>query len=144
MKINFREHIFSLILTPLIIIICVISYFRFMVYRDYIVEYEGVCDPLVDKCFIGCEDDACTTEYYYTLIQKYAHDLYKECGNDVTDCEEANICLPDDRECSIVYCDVEVDGALCSIPTNGLDNLQNDINVDVGEEDLLQDNDIDI
>lgn len=87
------------------------------------VEYEGICDPVTEKCFIGCEDDECTIEYYYSEIVKYAPDLQRECGNDITDCEAANICLPNDRECLVTYCDSETDGDVCSSPNEEL--LQN-------------------
>ncbi|PIZ86732.1 hypothetical protein COX93_03360, partial [Candidatus Nomurabacteria bacterium CG_4_10_14_0_2_um_filter_30_12] len=90
------------------------------------VSYEGVCDPTIEKCFIGCEDDECTKEYYYSEVQKYAPDLYAECGNDITDCESANICLPEDKECSVSYCDETIDGSICKITTNNLDDLQDD------------------
>jgi len=74
------------------------------------VSYEGECDPKMELCFIGCENDECTKEYYYTMVQKYAPDVYAQCGEDITDCVEASVCLPSDRECSITYCDPKVDG----------------------------------
>jgi hypothetical protein len=109
-NINFRDHIFPFILIPAITIVGVISYYRFIVNKDYIVEYEGVCDPEIQQCFVGCEDDECTEQYYYSDMHKYAPDLYAECGEDITDCETASMCLPSDRECSITYCDPMVDG----------------------------------
>jgi len=129
MKMYFCEHIFSFILFPLIIIVSIISYSRFMVNHDYMVSYEGACDPTLEKCFVGCEDDSCINEYYYSEMQKYAADLYMECGNDITDCESANICLPEDSGCSITYCD-EANGSICKVITNKLDDLQdNDTNI---------------
>ncbi|MFZ3011634.1 MAG: hypothetical protein WA060_01390 [Minisyncoccia bacterium] len=110
---HFRNNFLFYILSISVIVIGVITYYRFMVNHDYIVGYEGECDPATAQCFMGCEDDACTEEYYYSLMQKYAVDLRKECGNDITDCETANICLPEDRFCSITYCDAEMDGATC-------------------------------
>ncbi len=106
-----NKNILFYILVPLIILSGTVSYFRFIVNHDYIVGYEGVCDPTIESCFIGCEDDECTTEYYYTKIQKYGSDLYAECEKDITDCEGANMCLPSDRKCSIVYCDMAIDGS---------------------------------
>jgi hypothetical protein len=109
-NINFRNNFFSFILILIIIIIGVISYFRFIVRHDYLVGYEGECDPTAESCFIGCNDDTCTEEYYYTKMQKYAPDLYAECGKDITDCEAADVCLPEDQKCSVTYCDSEIDG----------------------------------
>lgn len=107
---HFRKHFFLYILALSIIVIGVFSYFRFIVNNDYIVEYEGACDPTMEKCFVGCEDDSCTKEYYYSSVQKYVPDLYRECGKDITDCEAASICLPEDLKCSVTYCDSEADG----------------------------------
>lgn len=82
-----------------------------MVLEDYIVEYEGFCEPEVSSCFVGCEDDECTTEYYYTIVTKNAPQLLEQCGADITDCDFAHICLPKgDEGCSITYCDTLVDG----------------------------------
>jgi hypothetical protein len=126
---NFHDHILSYSLALLVIIIGSISFYRFILSHDYMVSYEGACDPTLEKCFIGCEDDSCINEYYYSEMQKYAADLYMECGNDITDCESANICLPEDSGCSITYCDEE-DGSICKVITNKLDDLQdNDTNI---------------
>lgn len=104
-----------------------------MVKYDYLIEYEGECDPATQECFIGCEDDACSEEYYYVKVQKYAADLYAECGKDITDCESANTCLADDRECSIIYCDAETDGGGCETLMEK-DSLGNEKNI--SEEEL--------
>ena len=84
-----------------------------MVSHDYIISYEGVCDPVTETCFVGCEDDDCTKEYHYSKIQKYAPDLYNACGKTIINCKTANTCLPSDRGCSITYCDDEIDGYTC-------------------------------
>jgi hypothetical protein len=130
----FKEHLF-LILIPIVIIVGIISYNRLIINQDYIVAYEGVCDPNISNCFIGCEDDSCSIEYYYSKVQKYAPDLYLECGKDITECENANICLPTDRNCNIIYCDSNIEGDACSI-LNAKSNIENE-NPD---EKILQDN----
>ena len=104
MKIYFRDHFFFLILILGVFFVVVFSYHRFMVKHDYIVGYHGSCDPATGKCFMSCDDDACTKPDYYSKMQKYEPDLYKECGIDITDCATSNICLPTDRKCSITYC----------------------------------------
>lgn len=121
-RIYFRDHILSIILVPLIIIISVFSYYRFMIKHDYVVGYQGVCDPTTGKCFMNCEDDACTKVDYYDNILKYEPDLYKECGADITDCDDANICLPTDHRCSVSYCDRNESSDICE-PV-----LQNNVN----------------
>lgn len=94
------------------------SYYRFMVIHDYMVSYEGDCDPYTQNCFVGCEDDECLEEYYYSQVQKSASDVYRQCGEDITDCDEAYICLVDDNEkCSVTFCDVETEGDNCETLT---------------------------
>lgn len=109
-KQNFRDHFFSYTIVALILMVGIFSYYRFMIKQDYLVAYEGTCDPAIETCFIGCEDDECTAEYYYSQMVKYAPDLYEECGEDINDCESANVCLSSDRDCSVTYCDPAVDG----------------------------------
>ncbi len=140
---HFRKHFFPYILIIAVIISGGFSYYRFMIKYDYLVGYEGVCDQAVEKCFIGCEDDACTTEYYYTKMQKYEPDLFTECGVDITDCENANVCLLNDRDCSITFCDEktktgdeECTSSVKKSDTQGDENNPDSLNVDT----TLQDN----
>src|SRR3989344_4685293 len=102
------NNFFLLILLSAVIVNVFISYNRFIVRQDYIVRYEGECDPLLERCFVGCEDEDCTEEYNYSIVQKYAADLFAQCGRDITDCEAASMCLPGDRECSITYNDTNI------------------------------------
>ena len=104
MKEYFRNYFFFLILILGVVFVVVFSYYRFFVKHDYIIGYHGSCDPAIGKCFMSCDDDACTKPEYYTEMQKYEPDLYRECGNDITNCDIANVCLSTDRKCSITYC----------------------------------------
>ena len=104
MKEYFRNHFFSFTLIFGIFFVIIFSYYRFIIKHDYVVGYQGACDPVTGKCFKSCDDDACTQPYYYSEMRKYEPDLYKECGQDITNCDDANICLPIDRKCSITYC----------------------------------------
>jgi len=111
---GFKNNILLYILVPLVVLLIGSSYVRFIVLHDYLVAYEGECDPYTKDCFIGCEDEECTEEYYYTKVQKYAADVYTQCGKDVTDCDAASMCLSQDtQECSVTYCDPEYDGEDC-------------------------------
>ena len=139
---HLRNHFFFYILAPLMIIVSAFSYFRFIINNDYLIGYEGTCNPATEKCFTGCTDDACTESYYYSQMIKYAPDLYKECGKDITDCEAANTCLPEDRNCSITYCDPEVDGDICSTRTEETTTQDNSQTNPTGE-DLLPSNSAD-
>lgn len=102
---KFDRHILILVLLPLILVSAAVSYHRFIVMNDYVVEYEGECDPATESCFEGCEDETCETTYAYKVMQKQASSLRSECGPDISECEDASICLPGDGVCSVEYCD---------------------------------------
>jgi hypothetical protein len=137
----FRKNIFLLLLILLTVFVVIISYNRFIVNHDYIVYYEGECNPQSESCFIGCEDDECIEEYYYFEIEKNAHDLYEQCGNDFIDCDNAYLCLPTDQYCSVKYCDLEVDNECFS---SNLDLFEAELEVmdgvDTEEVDILLEN----
>ena len=104
---NSRSSAFFLICLALFVLSAGVSYHRFMIAGDYTVEYEGECDPATETCFIGCEDEECSEVYYYTIVEKHASDVHGQCGPDITECEEASMCLPNDTACSITYCSPE-------------------------------------
>lgn len=110
---HFRNHILLYTLVPLVLVLGLASYNRFIANHDYTVAYEGECDPTSESCFVGCEDDECTEEYYYMHMQKHAADLYRQCGPDITECEAASQCLPEDGGCTMTFCDAETDGEMC-------------------------------
>lgn len=121
---HFRENILLYTLIPLIVLASTASYYRFMVIHDYIVSYEGTCDPALESCFVGCEDDECTDEYYYTRVERYAANLINFCGNDITDCEEANSCTSGENDCSITYCDPVTDLDQCDDVDESLNSIE--------------------
>lgn len=75
-----------------------------MVLHDYVVSYEIDCDPAENSCFIGCEDEECTEEYFYAKIERHASDLESLCSGNVINCEFANICTYEELQCHIEYC----------------------------------------
>jgi hypothetical protein len=130
---HFKKYFLLYSLIPLLILSTAASYYRFMVIHDYTVEYEGFCDPEVSSCFIGCEDEECTTEYYYTIIAKSASDLQKKCGLNIAECELAHTCLAEgDESCTVTYCDKEVDGEICSV-TQPIDDMPDIVDESVPE-----------
>ena len=102
----FKVHTFFYVLTLFVIISIGMSFYRFIIKNDYFVSYEVVCDPYAQSCFESCEDGKCA---YYAKIQKYAPNVYSQCGKDITDCKLASVCLPGDRKCSITYCNEGID-----------------------------------
>ncbi|MCD5381566.1 MAG: hypothetical protein LR008_03255 [Candidatus Pacebacteria bacterium] len=111
-------------LIPLLILTVVASYYRFLVLNDHPVAYEGFCDPYTEECFVGCEDDECLEESYYTEVERYAPTLLRLCGDDISDCEAANTCTENEDGCSVAYCEPEVDGEAC-------DTLSESDNIDI-------------
>jgi hypothetical protein len=106
------------------------SYFRFIIINDYNVAYEGSCNEITEICYLGCEDENCEIPYYYTLVQKHAANLKQQCGSNIVNCEEANICLPEEGDsCFIIYCNPEIDGDLCETITDTVNEL--------GEESII-------
>lgn len=98
------RHLLVYVLLPVCVLAIAISFYRFMVAGDYVVEYEGECDPITESCFVGCEDEECSEIYYYSWVHKMAIDVQAQCGPNVLECPAANVCLPTDTNCSITYC----------------------------------------
>ncbi len=112
----FKKHLLVIILTPLLLLFVLTSYYRFMVINDFMVTYEGDCDPSTESCFVGCEDDECTEEYYYSSIERYAPNLEELCGLDITECDDAYTC-DGDESCTISFCNPATEED-CSSLTN--------------------------
>lgn len=104
------RNFFPYIIVALLILLACGSYYRFMVLNDYIVSYEGECDPYAESCFVGCEDDECSAEYYYSIIERHADEVLKLCGTNVLECEAAFECQENVDLCAITYCDPQADG----------------------------------
>jgi len=89
-----------------------------MVQNDYLVTYEGDCNPYTQDCFLYCEDDECSDPFYYSSMERHAAELYALCGKDITDCDMAYECQNGVEICSITFCDLELDGDSCETLTN--------------------------
>lgn len=111
---EFTKRILFYTLAPLLIFTASYSFYRFIVVNNYLVGFEGSCDPEIHSCFIGCNDDACTDTYYYAKIERNAATVKKQCGADVSVCSVAETCLENEKGCTVTYCDPETDGDSCS------------------------------
>lgn len=105
---SFTKHPLLYVLAPLCIFAVSASFYRFILTEDYIVEYEGACDPETESCFVGCSDESCSQSYYYTWIQRNASVVKARCGTNVAQCERASTCEPGEAECSVHYCAPEL------------------------------------
>lgn len=104
---GFKKHPMLYVLVPLCLLAAAVSFYRFIVVGNYIVEYEGECDPATESCFVGCADEECSEVYYYTWVHKYAAEVREQCGLDVTECEAALTCQSTDQSCTVTYCSSE-------------------------------------
>jgi len=110
---HFQNHILVYVLLPLLVLTIGATFYRAVILHDYNVSYEGSCDSVVESCFVGCEDDECTQEYFYTIIKRYAPNLIANCGDNMGNCEAANICPLDETDCEITFCDPNLDIRMC-------------------------------
>lgn len=105
-----KKHFFSYIVFIFVVFLITASYTRFVVENDYIVAYEGDCDPYTESCYLWCEDDECSEPFYFSVIERHAAEIYSLCGEDVTVCDDAYYCDESVEYCEIYFCDAEFDG----------------------------------
>jgi hypothetical protein len=106
---HFKNNFLRYVLLALSVIVIALSFQRFVLSGDYIVEYEGACDPATESCFLACETEDCADTYYHSWVRKHHNDVFAACGPDVSECDAASVCQPTDTQCTIVYCDASVD-----------------------------------
>ena len=110
-----RKHFIFYTIVLLTILFVGSSYLRFIVLQDYMISYEVECDTTVNSCFESCTDSECAEKYHYTKVQKNAANLFKQCGDSIVNCKDANVCLTEEKnQCSIRYCDPKTDGNSCA------------------------------
>jgi hypothetical protein len=133
------RHILAFTVLPLLIFSVSYSYYRFIHEKHYLVGYDATCDPITESCYVWCEDDACEEPEYYAVAEKYASTLFAQCGEDITDCEAAATCAPNEEFCSITYCDPdsgeECDTVIAEEPEPSAEEA-------VGEEDVEMNTDV--
>jgi hypothetical protein len=125
------KNIFSFVLVPLIVLSVGASYYQFMVQKNFLVTFEGYCDPEEESCYWGEYEDACEYDeskmcwydYHYRFVEKpfstYESQM-SECSEptffeeteegdlvflDPSYCEAVDTCEPDEKNCTIEYCD---------------------------------------
>lgn len=102
-----------------------VSYYKFIVKRDYIIEAQADCDPYSEKCFVSvCDPSAgeeCTGNpkedtSYYKIIRRNAQNI-PLCDPKDEGCE-ALVCPSGEKECEIIFCDPETakEGVVCNDP----------------------------
>jgi hypothetical protein len=92
------------------------------------VSYEIDCSPYNESCFVGCEDEDCISEYYYSVVTRHASEIEKLCGQDITNCSEAESCAIGESQCTLSSCIPEQDECdNINEQTNTLINNSNNI-----------------
>jgi len=111
---HLKKYFLLYTITPLAILTISASFYRYMILEDFFVTYEIACNPQTASCFIGCEDDECTEEYYFSLVTRHTNDISLLCGEDITDCEAALSCGVNEATCQVIYCDQTDELAQCA------------------------------
>lgn len=121
---NKKSKIFFTVFGLLISFSVAVSYYQFMIKRDYIIEAEADCDPYTEACFVYVcdpETEECTGDIkedtsYYKLINRNAKNI-PLCNPGEEGCD-AVVCPSGEKGCSFTLCDETVaeDGVTCSDP----------------------------
>lgn len=104
---HFKKYILLYTILPLLFVATISLAYRFFILHDYEVSYEIECEPSTNSCYVGCEDEECLDNYFYSLVNRRSSVLYEICGKDIIDCDGANYCVPGEKECQVNYCPVE-------------------------------------
>ena len=97
-----------------------ITYYRYVIKKDYIIFVHVECNPEVDSCFYyECEegDSECEIEYY-KKIEKKAFNI-ELCDSESPDCKPL-FCAEGEKDCTITNCSVDnvEEGEKCSVPVS--------------------------
>jgi hypothetical protein len=110
-----KSKILFVIIGLLIVGSVAVTFWRYMLKRDYIVQAQTECDPETENCFVWecdpasiVEGEACTGDeesdiWYYKIIHRNAKNI--------------PLCDPNDEECTALVCDPgeeECSEELCS------------------------------
>ncbi|MFZ1655174.1 MAG: hypothetical protein WAT84_05090 [Candidatus Moraniibacteriota bacterium] len=116
---------FFLIISLLMLGSVAVSYYRYVVKQDYIVQTEVDCDPYTEACFVYVCDieagDECTGNpvedtAYYKLIRRNAMNM-SLCDPNAEACE-VSACPSGEAECEVISCDSATvqEGEECTDP----------------------------
>ncbi|MDP3957503.1 MAG: hypothetical protein Q8Q10_03320 [bacterium] len=118
-----KSKIFFLVMGLLIVGSVAVSYYKYMVKRDYIIQAEAECDPYTETCFVyvcdpeageECTGDPVEDTSYYKLINRNAKNIPLCDPSDET-CD-ALTCPEGEADCSFTLCDSTEEGAECNDP----------------------------
>lgn len=101
-----------------------LTYYRYMIVRDYVIEAQVGCDPMTESCFVyvcdpesgeECTGDPEQDTSYYKLLHRNAKNI-PLCDPTEADCLVA-VCLPGEADCQVTLCDpTSEEENMCSDP----------------------------
>jgi len=100
-----------------------VTYYRYVIQRDYLIFAHAPCDPKTESCFYyECEEDDLECEIeYYKKIEKKAFNI-ELCDSEDPECQPL-VCKEGEADCEITSCSEEnlEEGELCSVATSSPD-----------------------
>lgn len=131
-----KSKIFLAIFFTFIILITGLTFYKYIVAKDYYVKVEADCDPEIESCFVyecdpaedtQCPEDPVARVYYYKIIEKKAYAIPL--------CDPNNMACPplacnDGEDCTEIYCEQNIEEEVfCATPdtlvtTNPLVDLE--------------------
>lgn len=129
-----KTKIYYLVISSLILVAVAITFFKYFVFKDYVVVTQVECDPTLERCFVAAcdpsQDETCSENpseqtSYYKIIQKKASHMPMCDPADAT----CIVSCSGDLSCKEILCDdlTTQDGESCSDPgtqtTNNSDEL---------------------
>jgi len=144
-----KSKILFIIIGLLIVGSVAVTFWRYMIRRDYIVQAQTDCDPTTENCFIWecdpastVEGEACTGDpesdiWYYKIIHRNAKNI-PNCDPNDENCT-ALVCDPGEKDCSEELCTDEnvPEGESCSDPVQY--NIDNPPEEDSSDEECAPD-----
>lgn len=118
-----KSKIFFLVFSFLLIGSVLATYYRYIIVKDYVIEAQVSCDPMVEKCFIlVCDSESgeeCTGNSeedtsYYKLLHRNAKNI-PLCDPQESDCL-VSVCQAGEEDCRVVFCDASMEDSICSDP----------------------------
>ncbi|MDO8565699.1 MAG: hypothetical protein Q7S04_00745 [Candidatus Moranbacteria bacterium] len=109
-----KSKIFFLVLGLLILGSVAVSYYRYMVKRDYIIQAQSDCNPYTEKCFVHecdpdpdvdgeCTGDPVEDTWYTKNVSRIAYNI-PHCDPSDENCM-ALVCGENEQSCSYEFCD---------------------------------------
>ena len=108
-----KSKILLCVFVVLIVISIIVTYYKIMIKRDYMIEAQIDCDPETESCFVyKCdpEQEECTGNpeedmSYYKIINKNASRV-SVCDSGVEECQPL-VCEVGEPDCEITLCSPE-------------------------------------